>query len=103
MYRTQTQATWQRNLVWSCAVLLAIATICATVFWPLSRLSSEQYGPQLLRAGVATALPSTNEIHADTGGYEAGTPLALLPGFEVFIDASEIPAFSAEEAISRGA
>lgn len=103
MYRTQTQATWQRNLVWSCAVLLGIATVCATVLWPISRLSSEQYGPQIIRAGVAAALPSVNAVSIDAGGYEPGSALALLPGFDVYIDTTEIPTFTPEQAISRGA
>lgn len=107
MYRTERQPAWQRDVAWASAVLLALTALLGTLFFSLSQLSNSESGPAAersilrltLRPGGAGSL-----VEVRTGaGYLAGQPLMLLPGMQVFADATEVPDFAVSDAVSRSA
>lgn len=107
MYRTDRQPAWQRDVVWLSAILLALAVLFGTLTFTQARLASESRGVAIVRGILRlTLLPGAEggNLGVRAGAsYQAGQPLALLPGLEVYADATEIPTFTVDEAIGRSA
>lgn len=107
MYRNDRQPAWQRDVAWASAVLLALVTLVGTLFFSLAQLSSPTRGPDVGSAVLRMTLRPGGEgslVDVRTGsGYAPGQPLMLLPGLQVYADPSEVPTFTAADAVSRSA
>lgn len=108
MYRTERQPAWQRDVAWASAVLLALTALVGTLFFSLSQLSDRATGQEVqrevLRLSLRPGQSGAGLLEVRTGaGYVAGQPLMLVPGLRVFADASEVPSFTVDEALGRGA
>jgi len=107
MYRTERQPAWQRDLTWASALALAAVLAAGVVLFSLAQLSGPRAGVDLVRGALeVTLLPGAGGTGVGVKTltqYRAGEPLMLLPGLEVYADATEIPDFTVEAAVSRGA
>lgn len=107
MYRTDRQPAWQRDLAWASAVLLAVSVAVGAALFSLARSSGPQTGVDLIESVVRLTLrPGDGGVAVGVSTlteYRAGERLRLLPGLDVYADATEIPAFTAEAAVNRGA
>lgn len=107
MYRTERQPAWQRDVAWASAVLLALTALLGTLFFSLSQVSDRSTGQATQQAILRLTLRPGGEgslVEVRTGaGYVPGQPLMLLPGMQVFADATEVPTFTVADAVSRSA
>ncbi|NLG08538.1 MAG: hypothetical protein GX560_04705 [Deinococcales bacterium] len=107
MYRTDRQPAWQRDVAWASALLLVLVTLAGTLLFSLARLSTPTRGPEVGAAVLRLTLRPGGEgslVAVRTGaGYVPGQPLMLLPGLQVYADPSEVPTFTAADAVSRSA
>lgn len=107
MYRTERQPAWQRDLTWASAVLLALAVAALAVTFSLAQLSGPQTGVRMIQGTLRlTLLPGDGGTAVGVRTltqYRAGEPLMLLPGLEVYADATEIPEFTSAAAVNRAA
>jgi len=106
MYRTERQPAWQRDIAWASGVLLVLAVLAGTLLFTQTRLAAPATGTAVIRSVLGLTLQPTGVEPAELGvragaSYQAGQPLMLLPGIEVFADATEIPTFTVEEAVGR--
>ncbi len=105
MYRTERQSAWQRDVTWASAVLLALTVMAGVLLFTQAQLASEERGVSVIRSVLELTLQPGGAA-ADLGvrsgtAYSPGEPLALLPGVEVYADPTEIPTFTADQAVSR--
>lgn len=107
MYRPERQPAWQRDLTWASALLLAITVAVGGVLLSLVQLSAPKTGEAVEQAVLeVTLLPGAGGTAVGVKTltqYRAGQSLMLLPGLEVYADASEIPSFTVDAAVSRAA
>lgn len=107
MYRTEKQPAWQRDLTWASALLLAVSVAVGAALFSLARSSGSQSGVDLIQSILRLTL-RPGDGGASVGvttltEYRAGERLRLLPGLDVYADATEIPSFTTEAAVNRGA
>ena len=105
MYRTERQPAWQRDITWASGVLLALAVMVGTLLFTQTQLTSPERGVAVIR-GILQLTLQPGGTGTDLGvragsSYQAGQPLTLLPGVEVFADPTEVPTFTADQAIGR--
>lgn len=105
MYR-DVQPAWHRDVKWISGILLAVTLAAATLLFSLAQITERERAEPLLREVLElTLLPGAEDEQTVTvrRGIEwtAGEPLQLLPGVDVFADPTELPDFSAEDAVSR--
>lgn len=108
MYRTERQPAWQRDITWASGVLLALAVVAGLLLFTQMQLASPDRGVPIIRGVLQLTLQPGGDANAGLGvragsSYQAGQPLMLLPGLDVYADATEIPGFTAEAAINRAA
>lgn len=107
MYRTDRQPAYQRDIAWASAVLLALTVLLGTLLFSLAQLSTNQRGLEVINGVLRLTLRPGGEgtvVGVRTGAeYQVGAPLMLLPGLEVYADATEIPTFTGSDAVSRSA
>jgi hypothetical protein len=108
MYRTERQPAWQRDITWASGVLLALTVLAGVLLFTQMQLASPDRGTAIIRGVLELTLQPGGEATAGLGvragsSYQAGQPLMLLPGVDVYADATEIPGFTAEAAVSRTA
>lgn len=106
MYRTERQPAWQRDIAWASAVLLVLTVLAGTQLFTQAQLSTQSTGTEVIRSVLSMTLQPSGAEPAEVGvragaSYQAGQPLTLLPGLEVFADATEIPGFTVEGAVGR--
>jgi len=107
MYRTERQPTWQRDVAWASALLLALLALLGTLLVSLAQLSDQTTGQAAEQAILRLTLRPGGDgslVEVRTGaGYVPGQPLMLLPGMQIFADATEVPTFTVADAVSRSA
>lgn len=108
MYRTERQPAWQRDITWASGVLLALTVLVGVLLFTQMQLASPDRGVPIIRGMVELTLQPGGASDAGVGvragsAYQAGQPLMLLPGLDVYADATEIPGFTAEAAVNRAA
>ncbi len=106
MYRTERQPAWQRDIAWASAVLLVLTVLAGTLLFTQAQLSTQSTGTEVIRSVLSLTLQPGGSEPAELGvragaSYQAGQPLTLLPGIEVFADATEVPTFTVEAAVGR--
>lgn len=106
MYRTERQPAWQRDITWVSGVLLALAVMVGALLFTQAQLASPDRGVDVIRGVLQLTLQPAGATSGELGvragsSYQAGQPLTLLPGVEVFADPTEIPSFTGEAAIGR--
>src|SRR5690606_12718434 len=105
MYRTERQPAWQRDITWASGVLLALTVMVGIVLFTQAQLAAPERGQAVIRSVLEMTLQPAGaaaEVGVRSGTtYQAGDALPLLPGVDVFADATEVPTFTAEEGISR--
>jgi len=105
MYRTERQPAWQRDITWASGVLLALTVLVGIVLFTQAQLAAPERGQAVIRSVLDLTLQPAGaaaELGVRSGStYQAGDPLPLLPGIDVFADATEVPSFTADEGISR--
>lgn len=105
MYRTERQPAWQRDITWVSGVLLALTVMVGIVLFTQAQLAAPERGQAVIRSVLEMTLQPAGaaaEVGFRSGTtYQAGDALPLLPGVDVFADATEVPTFTAEEGISR--
>lgn len=106
MYRGESNPAWFRDVKWIGALLLVPSLAVATLTFSLTQLTAEGQGTALLRQVLQlTLLPEGVEegaVEVRQGvDYRPGEPLTLLPGVEVFADATEVATFRADDGINR--
>lgn len=106
MYRTERQPAWQRDIAWASGVLLALTVLVGVLLFTQTQVSSPDTGTAVIRSVLDLTLRPGGELPGELGvragtTYQPGQPLTLLPGIDVFADATEVPTFTAEEAIGR--
>lgn len=105
MYRTERQPAWQRDITWASGVLLALAVMVGTLLFTQHQLTSPDRGVAVIRGILQLTLQpagSGTDLGVRAGSsYQAGQPLTLLPGVDVFADPTEVPTFTAQQATSR--
>ncbi len=105
MYRTERQSAWQRDVTWASAVLLVVTVMVGVLLFTQAQLASEDRAVPVIRSVLELTLQpggSSAGLGVRAGSaYQAGEPLPLLPGVEVFADPTEVPSFTAEQAVSR--
>lgn len=107
MYRTERQPAWQRDLTWVSALLLAVTVAVGAVLFSLAQLSGVRQGKDIIQ-GVLELTLVPGEGGTAVGvktltQYRSGESLMLLPGLDVYADATEIPTFTADAAVNRAA
>lgn len=107
MYRTERQPAWQRDLTWAGALLLAVVVAVGAGLLSLAQLSAPRTGVDVIRGVLeVTLVPAAGGTGVNVRTlteYRAGEQLMLLPGLDVFADATEIPDFTVDAAVNRGA
>ncbi len=107
MYRTERQPAWQRDLTWVSALLLAVTVAVGAVLFSLAQLSGARSGSDVIQGVLQlTLLPGEGGTAVGVKTltqYRSGESLMLLPGLEVYADATEIPTFTADAAVNRAA
>ncbi len=105
MYRTDRQPAWQRDITWASGVLLALTVMVGTLLFTQAQLAAPERGQAVIRGVLELTLQPAGagaELGVRSGTtYQSGDPLPLLPGVDVYADATEIPTFTAEQGISR--
>src|SRR5690606_7232272 len=105
MYRTERQPAWQRDITWASGVLLALTVLVGIVLFTQAQLAAPERGQAVIRSVLDLTLQPAGaaaELGVRSGSTsQAGDPLPLLPGIDVFADATEVPSFTADEGISR--
>lgn len=106
MYRTERQPAWQCDIAWASAVLLVLTILAGTLLFTQAQLSTQSTGTEVIRSVLSMTLQPSGAEPAEVGvragaSYQAGQPLTLLPGIEVFADATEVPGFTVEGAVGR--
>lgn len=106
MLRTERSPAWHRDVKWLSAILLAITVAVATLAFSLSELTVKARALPVLHEMLKLTLMPEGSTSADlavrTGAaYRPGKQLTLLPGVDVYADATEVPAFTVDQAISR--
>ncbi len=94
---------WFRDAKWLSGLLLVLALAAATLFFSLAQLTARTRALPLIESVLQlTLLPEGLDGPAVTVrqgiDYQPGEPLQLLPGVEVYADATEIPTFSIDAA-----
>jgi len=95
---------WQHDVRWLAALLLVGVVMVMAAASSLARLTAPSTAPTLARAVLTLVVgPSDEAVRAapTITGYQPGSPLALLPGLPVVIDADEIAAMAAATAVER--
>lgn len=106
MYRDSHPA-WHRDVKWASGVLLVLSLAAATMFFSAAQITERARAEPLLQSVLElTLLPGNDDAAPPVAvrrgmAYEAGEPLQLLPGVDVFADPTEIADFTVAEAISR--
>lgn len=105
MYRTERQPAWQRDITWASGVLLALTVMVGTLLFTQAQLAAPERGQAVIRGVLELTLQPAGAA-AELGvrsatTYQAGDPLPLLPGVDVFADPTEVPTFGADQGISR--
>ena len=99
---------WYKDIKWLTGLLLVPTLALATLFFSLSQLTNETPAKNTLESVLQlTLLPEG--LEADTGlvpvqqgfAYVPGEPLRLLPGVDVYVDATELQAFTVADAKGR--
>ena len=108
MYRTERQPAWQRDVTWASGVLLALTVLAGVLLFTQLQLASPDRGEPIIRGVLGLTLQPGGSAEAGLGvragsSYQAGQPLMLLPGLDVYADATEIPGFTSEAAVNRAA
>lgn len=108
MYRTERQPAWQRDITWASGVLLALTVLAGVLLFTQMQLAGPERGVPVIRGVLGLTLQPGGDTDVGVGvragsSYQAGQPLMLLPGLEVYADATEIPGFTAEAAVNRAA
>lgn len=108
MYRTERQPAWQRDITWASGVLLAVTVLVGTLLFTQMQLASPERGVPIIRGIVQLTLQPGGDAATGLGvragsTYQAGQPLMLLPGLDVYADSTEIPGFTVDQAIGRAA
>src|SRR5690606_7651967 len=108
MYRTERQPAWQRDVTWASGVLLALTVLVGILLFTQMQLASPDRGVPIIRSILQLTLQPGGDAIAGLGvragsAYQTGQPLMLLPGLDVYADATEIPSFTADAAVSRSA
>lgn len=106
MYRTERQPAWQRDIAWASAVLLVLTVLAGILLFTQAQLSTQSTGTEVIRSVLSLTLQPGGSEPAELGvragaSYQAGQPLTLLPGIDVFADATEVPTFTVEAAVGR--
>lgn len=105
MYRTERQPAWQRDITWASGVLLALTVMVGTLLFTQAQLAAPERGQAVIRGVLELTLQPAGaaaELGVRSGTtYQAGDPLPLLPGVDVFADPTEVPTFGADQGISR--
>jgi hypothetical protein len=106
MYRGESNPAWFRDVKWVGALLLVASLAAATLTFSLTQLTAEGQGTALLRQVLQlTLLPEgvdEGAVEVRQGvDFRPGEALTLLPGVEVFADATEVGVFRAEDAVGR--
>lgn len=106
MVRVERRPAWQIDLKWWSAILLVITVAVGALAHGAARLTAPERSEPLVREIMRLVIgPSGGpiELAASARGYVPGEPLAVLPGLDVYVDPSEVPAFSPDDAVSRAA
>lgn len=106
MLRNDRSPAWYRDVKWLSAILGVLALAAATLAFSLGQLTVRERALPVLRSAIElTLLPGgtdSAELAVQTGtAYQAGQPLMLLPGVEVYADATEVPSFTVDAAVGR--
>jgi len=105
MYRTERQSAWQRDVTWASAVLLAVTVMVGVLLFTQAQLASEERGVPVIRSVLEVTLQpggASAGLGVRSGSaYQPGEALPLLPGVEVYADPTEVPTFTADQAVSR--
>src|SRR5690606_28881894 len=105
MYRTERQSAWQRDVTWASAVLLAVTVMVGVLLFTQAQLASEERGVPVIRSVLEVTLQpggASAGLGVRSGSaYQPGQALPLLPGVEVYADPTEVPTFTADQAVSR--
>lgn len=106
MLRNDRSPAWHRDVKWLSAIGCVLALAAATLAFSLSQVTVRDSALPVLRSAIQLTLMPTGGAPAllavQTGtAYQAGQPLMLLPGVEVFADPTEVPAFTVDQAIGR--
>jgi hypothetical protein len=104
MRSNERRPAWQHDVRWLAALLLIVVVALAAAASSVTRLTAavrvEPIAFELLTLAVGPA-DEVVRIAPTAAGYQAGTPLALLPGAPVLADATEIPTFDVDAAVAR--
>ena len=104
MRSNERRPAWQHDVRWLATLLLLVAVALGAAASSLARLTAPATVEPLARELLTLAVGPTDivpRLVPSTTGYEAGAPLALLPGVPAEADASEIPVFDTAAAVSR--
>ena len=104
MRSNERRPAWQHDVRWLATLLLIVVVALAAAASSVTRLSAPAQVEPLAFELLTLAVGPADEVVrlAPTGaGYEAGTPLELLPGVPVLVDPTEIPSFDADAAVAR--
>ncbi|MBA2666613.1 MAG: hypothetical protein H0U69_06235 [Trueperaceae bacterium] len=102
--RNERRPAWLVDLKWMSALVLVACAAVATLAAGAARVTQPASGEPLARQVLMLVLgPSGDDVEVTVGarGYQAGRPLAILPGVDAFVDPSELDAFAVDEAVSR--
>lgn len=87
---------------------MALTVSVGVLLFTQMQLASPDRGVPIIRGVLELTLQPGGAVNAGLGvragsAYQAGQPLMLLPGLDVYADATEIPDFTAEAAVNRAA
>lgn len=104
MRSTERRPAWQHDVRWLATLLLIVVVALAAAASSVTRLTAAVRVEPIAFDLVTLAVGPADEVvrlAPTAAGYQAGTPLALVPGAPVFADATEIPSFDVDAAVDR--
>jgi hypothetical protein len=102
--RHDRRPAWLIDIKWLSAIVLVASVAVASLAAAAARVTDPARGEGLARTVLTLTLgPAVDEVEvtATARGYEPGRPLAVLPGIDVFVDPTELDAFTVDDAVSR--